>query len=203
MAHTEHPDGVHSEDYAARTHELESMLVGKGHITTEEIEAQIENRDSAHPGRGARIVARAWVDPEYRELLLSDAKAAAGELGIDTSAIVKLDVLENTPTRHHVVVCTLCSCYPRAILGEPPMWYKSEAYRGRVIREPREVLAEFGLSLPGEVQIVVVDSTADQRFLVLPTPPEDSEGLSEEDLAELVTRDSMIGVGHPLSPSVR
>lgn len=188
------------EDYAARMEALRAALVGRGYVTPEDIDAQIARLErSADPGHGARLVARAWVDPAYRQRLVTDAKAAAAELGVDASGMTQFDVLENTPARHHVVVCTLCSCYPRPILGPPPEWYKSPEYRGRVVREPRAVLAEFGLELAADVEIVVADSTADRRLLVLPGRPAGTEHLSEAELAALVTRDSMIGVGLPRS----
>ena len=151
---------------------------------------------------GAQIVARAWTDPAFKARLLKDAKAACAELGIDTSAITHLTVFENTERVHHVVVCTLCSCYPRPILGEPPFWYKSTAYRNRVVVTPRKVLAEdFGTHVPDGVELRVVDSTADSRYLILPRRPAGSEGWSEADLIKLITRDSMVGVSHVLSPA--
>lgn len=202
--HDQHHDHHDDEaDYAARMHALGSTLVDKGFVAPADIEAQIARLErAAEPGHGAKLVARAWVDPAYRQRLLTDAKAAAAELDVDASGMTQFDVLENTPTRHHVVVCTLCSCYPRPILGPPPEWYKSFEYRGRVVREPRAVLAEFGLELPDDVEIVVADSTADRRLLVLPRRPEGTEQMSEPGLAALVTRDSMIGVGEPLSGHV-
>jgi nitrile hydratase len=151
------------------------------------------------PERGAKVVARAWVDPEYKKRLLENGTKACEELGLDVPAL-KLVVVENTPQVHNVIVCTLCSCYPRMLLGIPPDWYKSRAYRSRMVREPRAVLAEFGLQLPDEVQVRVHDSTADMRYLVLPARPAGTEGWSEERLAALVTRDSMIGVSAPRSP---
>lgn len=184
-----------------RMHALASILEAEGHIDLDEVHAAIQRRESGGPERGRRLVARAWVDPGYRARLLADPKAAAGEVGVDASGLVQFDVLENTPTRHHVIVCTLCSCYPRPILGEPPEWYKSEQYRARVVREPRAVLAEFGTTLPEGVDVVVMDSTADRRLMVLPLRPEGTEHMPEEELATLVTRDSMIGVGLPASPA--
>ena len=143
------------------------------------------------------MVARAWVDPGYKARLLADAKKAATELGIDSSNAPEVVALENTPRRHHLVVCTLCSCYPKAILGIPPAWYKSVEYRARAVKDPRGVLAEFGTPLAPDVEVRVVDSTADMRYLVLPMRPPGTEGWSEERLAALVTRDSMIGVTTP------
>jgi nitrile hydratase subunit alpha len=196
-------DHVHAdeEEYAARIAAMASLLVDKGVVSHQEIDEQVDRQRHEHAGLGARVVARAWSDSAFRSRLLADAGAACDELGIDTSAITQLDVLENTPSRHHVVVCTLCSCYPRPLLGEPPYWYKSAEYRGRVVREPRAVLAEFGLQLPDDTQIVVMDSTADRRFLVLPCRPAGTEDLDEERLAALVTRDSMVGVGHARTPA--
>jgi nitrile hydratase subunit alpha len=145
-------------------------------------------------------VARAWVDDEYKELLLSDAKTAASELGIDSTHPAEFVVVENTPEVHNLIVCTLCSCYPRAILGRPPDWYKSFNYRSRAVREPRAVMREFGFEPPEGVEVFVHDSTADVRYMVLPMRPEGTEGLSEEELATLVTRDSLVGVSVPRHP---
>jgi nitrile hydratase len=156
-----------------------------------------ERGDGASPALGARIVARAWTDPEYKARLLADATATVSDLAQQT---IPLSVLEDTPERHHVIVCTLCSCYPSGVLGDPPSWYKSFEYRSRVVREPRAVLAEFGMDLPDDVEVRVVDSTSEQRYLVLPMRPDGTDGLSEDELAELVTRDSMVGTGRPLSP---
>lgn len=192
------PDG---DGQAGRARALAAHLVGKGLLTQREIDASIERQTAPHPGLGARLVARAWIDPAYRRDLLHDGKQAAADLGVDASQMTRFDVLENTPSRHHVIVCTLCSCYPRPILGEPPAWYTSAEYRGRVVREPRAVLAEFGLALPRDVEVVVVDSTADRRFMVVPLRPRGTEGMTDAQLAALVTRDSMIGVGLPLTPA--
>ena len=148
---------------------------------------------------GAAMVARAWVDPAYKRRLLADGSAAARELGIEVGPMHLL-VVENTPKTHNMIVCTLCSCYPRMILGVPPLWYKSREYRSRAVREPRAVLDEFGTVLPEGVEVKVHDSTADMRYLVLPMRPAGSEGLSEAELAALVTRDSMIGVALPEAP---
>lgn len=153
----------------------------------------VEDIEDRTPALGARLVARAWVDPEFKARLLADAPAAARELGIDVGA-THLTVVENTPDVHNVIVCTLCSCYPRAVLGLSPAWYKSAAYRSRVVRDPRSVLAEFGTELPESVRVRVHDSTADLRYMVLPMRPEGTDGLDEEALAALVTRDAMIGV---------
>ena len=173
------------------------MLVEKGVFTAEEVQAQIEYMEARSYENGARLVARAWLDPAFKQLLLSDTKAAAAELGIDTSGTVEIATVENTPEVHNVIVCTLCSCYPRAILGRPPDWYKSFAYRSRVVVEPREVLREFGLNLPEDKRIAVHDSSADLRYLVLPERPEGTEKMDEEELSARVTRDSLIGTGVP------
>lgn len=149
------------------------------------------------PADGARLVARAWVDPGFRARLLADPKAAAAELGLDATSSARLVVVENTPEVHHLVVCTLCSCYPRALLGVPPDWYKSLRYRSRAVVDPRGVMREFGLDLPEPVEVRVLDSTADIRYMVLPRRPPGTEHLSEEELAHLVTRDSLIGVADP------
>lgn len=174
---------------------LRELLIEKGILTADEIRAAIEDMDSRSPAGGAKVVARAWVDPEFKAALLEDANAACTSLGFDMSIReLKLVAVENTPEVHNIVVCTLCSCYPRALLGLPPAWYKSFAYRSRVVNEPRAVLAEFGTTLPDNTVVRVHDSTADLRYLVLPMRPANTEGMSEEQLAALVTRDSMIGV---------
>ncbi len=172
---------------------LRELLVEKGVVTDAEVEAAAADMKSRGPERGARVVARAWTDPAYKARLLADGSAACEELGLDVPAL-RLVVVENTPEVHNVIVCTLCSCYPRMLLGLPPDWYKSRAYRSRVVREPRAVLAEFGTRVPDGVAVRVHDSTADMRYLVLPLRPAGTEGWSEERLARLVTRDSMIGV---------
>jgi nitrile hydratase len=178
---------------------LRELLIEKGVLTAREIEDTIEEWDGKTPENGARIVARAWTDPAYKKRLLADGNAAARELGYDLPGL-KFVVLENTPKLHHMIVCTLCSCYPRAILGLPPLWYKSREYRSRAVREPRAVLREFGTELADNVDVRVVDSTADCRFLVLPRRPAGTKGWSEEQLAKLVTRDSMIGTALALEP---
>ena len=214
MSGAHHGDHVHTHDhahdplhaaeprpeYARLERAVRELLIAKGVFTAEDIRKQIELMDSRSPAMGARIVARAWVDPDYKRRLLADAKAAAGELGVDTSNTATVVALENTPARHHMVVCTLCSCYPKAILGVPPAWYKSSAYRARAVKEPRKVLAEFGTVLPEDVEIRVVDSTADMRYLVVPMRPSGTEGWSEERLAGLVGRDSMIGTALAAAP---
>jgi nitrile hydratase len=172
---------------------LKELLVEKNIVTSEEIRKAIAARDSITPALGARIVAKAWADPAYKARLLRDSKLACQELGIDIGP-TNLDVVENTDTVHNVVVCTLCSCYPRAILGLPPSWYKSREYRSRIVREPRAVLKEFGTQIPEYMEVRVHDSTADLRYLVLPARPAGTEGMGEEQLATLINRDSMIGV---------
>lgn len=186
--------------YAKRTEAIQSLLIEKGMITADEVRRAVEDMDSRTPALGARVVARAWVDPTFKARLLSDAKAAVAELGIDTSPLSVLVAVENTEKVHHMVVCTLCSCYPRSILGLPPDWYKSLNYRARAVVDPRGVLREFGLELDPEVEVRVLDSTADMRYLVIPARPPGTEGLSEEELAKLVTRDSMIGVAKARTP---
>jgi nitrile hydratase len=183
--------------YAARIRAIESLLLEKGVLTQEEVRRQISYMDARSPANGARLVARAWTDPEFKSRLLSDTKSAALELGIDASGPVEFVVVENTPEVHNLIVCTLCSCYPRAILGRPPDWYKSFDYRSRAVREPRAVMREFGFD-PGEgVEVIVHDSTADMRYMVLPMRPPGTEDMGEEELAALVTRDSLIGVSVP------
>ena len=175
---------------------LRELLVEKGVLTEAELAGEVEAMRKRGYERGARVVARAWVDPEYRKRLLANGTKACEELGLEIPAL-KLLVVENTPEVHNAIVCTLCSCYPRMLLGIPPEWYKSRNYRSRMVREPRAVLAEFGLQLPVSVTLRVHDSTADMRYLVLPMRPEATEGWSEERLAALVSRDCMIGVAVP------
>ena len=175
---------------------LRELLVEKGVVTEEELAEEVEAMRKRGYERGARVVARAWVDPEYKKRLLANGTQACEELGLEVPAL-KLLVVENMPEVHNAIVCTLCSCYPRMLLGIPPEWYKSRNYRSRMVREPRAVLAEFGLEIPGRVAIRVHDSTADMRYLVLPMRPAGTDGWSEERLASLVTRDCMIGVAVP------
>jgi nitrile hydratase subunit alpha len=182
---------------AARARALEELLVEKGVITREAVRQGVDWLVSRSPADGSRLVARAWVDPEFKERLLANARAAALEVGLDPGPSPKVMAVENTDDVHHMVVCTLCSCYPRALLGPPPAWYKSLPYRSRAVSEPRAVLAEFGVELDPDVELRVLDSTADVRYLVIPRRPEGTEGLSEDQLAALVTRDSMIGVAQP------
>lgn len=200
MSHRDDHDHSHSEQ-ALRTEALESLLIEKGLLSPELIEAVVSRYENdVGPMNGARAVARAWLDPGFKARLLDDAKAAFAELGIATLEDARLVVAENQPGVHNVVVCTLCSCYPWAVLGLPPTWYKEPAYRARVVREPRAVLREFGLELPAETEVRVWDSSAEVRYLVLPERPPGTEGLSEEQLARLVTRDSMIGTSRPAEP---
>jgi nitrile hydratase len=187
---------------ALRARALEGLLVEKGIVDREDVRRRIDWLVSRSPADGARLVARAWSDEAFRERLLADARAAALELGLDPGPAPVVVALENTDAVHHVVVCTLCSCYPRALLGPPPDWYKSLPYRSRAVSDPRGVLEEFGLHLADDVELRVVDSTADIRYLVVPRRPEGTEGLAEDELAGLVTRDSMIGVAEPAAPPV-
>ena len=183
--------------YAARIRAIEMLLLEKGVLTEPEIQDRLSYMEARSPANGAKLVARAWVDPAFKERLLSDTKAAALELGIDASGPVEFVVVENTPRVHNLIVCTLCSCYPRAILGRPPDWYKSFEYRSRAVREPRAVMHEFGFEPPEDVKVVVHDSTADVRYMVLPMRPAGTADLDEEELAQLVTRNDLIGVSVP------
>lgn len=171
---------------------LRELLEGKGILSRQQVDAQVADMDARTPARGAKVVARAWVDAGYKARLLADGNAALGEIGLDRG-LYKLVVVENTPQVHNVVVCTLCSCYPRWLLGLPPDWYKSREYRSRTVREPRAVLGEFGVELPADVTVRVHDSTADMRYLVVPARPAGTESWGEEELASLVSRDAMIG----------
>ena len=175
---------------------IRELLSEKGVATEAEIAAQVAKMDARSPALGARVVARAWSDPAYKARLLADGSAACRELGIEVDAL-KLIAVENDAETHNVVVCTLCSCYPRNLLGLPPDWYKTRAYRSRAVREPRRVLAEFGLALPEDMTVRVHDSTADMRYIVLPRRPDGTEGWDEAQLAGIVTRDCMIGVAIP------
>jgi nitrile hydratase len=192
-SHTDPPSGP-----ALRIKALESILVEKGFVDPKAIDDLIdvvENRIG--PRNGAQVVAHAWVDPDYKERLLEDGSAGIAELGLSALQAEHLVVLENTPDVHNVVVCTLCSCYPWPVLGMQPSWYKSAAYRSRVVIEPRRVLAEFGLEVPDEVEVRVWDSNADIRYMVLPIRPKGTDGWTEDELVEMVTRDSMIGTSIP------
>jgi nitrile hydratase len=172
---------------------VEELLILKGIVTPEDVQRQVDAMDRRNYKRGAKMVARAWLDPAYKARMLANGSAAAEELGLEVGPL-RLIVVENTPAVHNIIVCTLCSCYPRMLLGIPPEWYKSRAYRSRAVREPRAVLAEFGTRLPEDVDVRVHDSTADMRYMVLPLRPRGTEGWDEERLARLVTRDSLIGV---------
>lgn len=197
MTH-EHHASEHIEaemDAALRTKALEALLVEKGLITTDALDEIVRlYEQDIGPLNGAKVVAKAWRDPAYKQRLLEDGTAAVAELGFTGRQGAEMVILENTPTLHNVVVCTLCSCYPWPILGLPPTWYKSFAYRSRVVREPRGVLREFGLELPESIEIRVWDSNSEVRYMVLPECPAGTEHLSEEELIPLVTRDTMIGV---------
>lgn len=184
---------------AARVRALAELLVEKGTVEREDIRRRIDWLVSRSPADGARLVARAWIDDEFKQRLLADARAAALELGLEPGPSPVVVALENSQTVHHMVVCTLCSCYPRALLGPPPDWYKSLPYRSRAVSDPRGVLREFGLALAEDVEVRVVDSTADVRYLIIPRRPAGTDALTEDDLAALVTRDSMIGVAEPLT----
>ena len=204
--HEDHNHPGMSEDaelghYARRARAIQALLFAKGVCTADEVQRAVELNESRSPADGARIVARAWVDSDYKARLLSEPMSALRELGYSLPETTpQLEVVENTRDVHHLVVCTLCSCYPRALLGTPPDWYKSLAYRSRAVVDPRGVMREFGLDVAPDVAVRVLDSTADLRYLVLPQRPDATEGMSEADLARLVSRDSMIGVAAARSP---
>jgi nitrile hydratase len=180
---------------------VRDLLAAKGLVSNAELSERIAITDAANPGQGARMVAKAWTDPTYRALMLEDGTRAAEELGIPMRGAPPLGVLENAPDVHNLVVCTLCSCYPRAVLGYPPFWFKSAAYRARAVRDPRGLLAEWGTTLPPGVKIRIVDSTADYRWMVLPLRPAGTEGWSEAQLAAIVREGDMIGVTIPVAPA--
>ena len=182
--------------YELMVYAIRELLIEKGHVTQEEITKARNTLESWQPSRGAEIVARAWTDPEFKTRLLADGNEAMADFGVDAGG-AKLTVLENTDEVQNVVVCTLCSCYPRAVLGLPPDWYRSKAYRARVVVEPRKVLKEFGTDIPDEVTVRVHDSLADLRYLVIPKRPAGTEDWTQEQLAAIVTRDSMVGVTNP------
>ncbi|MDD9878352.1 MAG: nitrile hydratase subunit alpha [Magnetovibrio sp.] len=193
-----HPKQPDIEDapftrFQVMTEALAELLIEKDVVSADEFRAQLERMDAKSPADGARMVARAWVDPAFKERMLADVNAAAEELGLDAGHI-PIRCVENTADVHNVIVCTLCSCYPRLLIGLPPDWYKSRAYRARTVKEPRAVLAEFGTEIADDVEVRVHDSTADLRYMVLPLRPAGTDGMGEADLAALVTRDSMIGV---------
>jgi nitrile hydratase len=220
--HEDHPDAsvhdhgndeAHSHGPAAKDHDdqltyyrameiaLRELLIAKGIVTADDVRSAVEAMDQRTPENGARLVARAWCDPHYKKRLLADGSAAAREMGYEVG-VLRLLVIENTLAVHNLVVCTLCSCYPRMLMGLPPTWYKSAAYRSRAVREPRAVLREFGTQIPDHVEVRVHDSTADMRYMILPLRPEGTEGWSENQLLPLITRDSLIGVSlaRTLSP---
>lgn len=198
----DHPHALLPPDPALRVRALETLLTRKGLIDPAALDEIIDTyQNRIGPQNGARVVARAWSDPDFRAELLRDADAVLRDMDIYGRQGEHMVVVENTPATHNVVVCTLCSCYPWPVLGIPPGWYKSDAYRARVVREPRKVLADFGLYLPDETAVRVWDSTAEVRYLVLPQQPAESRGLTGEALAAWVTRDSMIGTGVPQAPA--
>ncbi len=198
----DHPHALLPPEPALRVKALETILTRKGLIDPAALDEIIDTyQNKIGPKNGARVVAKAWTDPEFKRALLEDATPVVAELGFYGRQGEHIVVVENTPEQHNMVVCTLCSCYPWPLLGIPPGWYKSDAYRARTVREPRKVLAEFGVVLPSGTAVRVWDSTAEIRYLVLPMRPVGSEGLDEDELAALVTRDSMIGTGLPRVPS--
>jgi nitrile hydratase len=197
----DHPHDHEEDEGSPSEHEIMSramqeLLIEKGVISAEQVRRRMELFEVEFPQRGSKVIAHAWVDPQFRKRLLEDGKAACAEWGLDLEAD-RLVAVENTPQAHNVIVCTLCSCYPRALLGMPPTWYKSENYRRRVVREPRAVLKEFGTVVPDDVAIRVHDSNADLRYVVVPMRPRGTEGWTEEQLAALLTRDTLVGVALP------
>ncbi|HSE91934.1 MAG TPA: nitrile hydratase subunit alpha [Methylomirabilota bacterium] len=208
MSHDHHQDHDHVDagpplsDVQLRVRALESLLTDKGLVDPAALDRLIDTYETkVGPRNGARVVAKAWVDPAYRQRLLADATAAIAELGYIGRQGEDMVVLENTPKVHNLVVCTLCSCYPWPVLGLPPVWYKAAPYRSRAVIDPRGVLREFGVEVGDDVEVRVWDSTAELRYLVLPERPAGTEGMSEEELAELVTRDAMIGVARVAPPA--
>jgi nitrile hydratase subunit alpha len=211
--HDDHDHGHHSDHYHAppqKDHDagpmsayevleeaVRSLLIDKGVLTAREIAAQVDLMDSRTPALGAKVVAHAWTDRAFKKRFVADTRAALAELGIDIGTLAEFRVVENTPEVHNVIVCTLCSCYPKMLLGIPPAWYKSLAYRSRTVVDPRGVLAEFGVTIPDNVTVRVHDSTADLRYIVLPMRPKATKGWSEAQLAAIVTRDCMIGTAVP------
>jgi nitrile hydratase len=207
--HDHHGDGPsHRHDHGSelsemqlRVRALETVLTEKGYVDPATLDLIVEAYETKiGPRNGARVVAKAWTDPEFKARLLENGTEAVRSLGIESRIGDHLVVVENTPRRHNMVVCTLCSCYPWEVLGLPPVWYKSAAYRSRTVKDPRGVLADFGVTLPPDTEIRVWDATAETRFLVLPMRPEGTVGWDEERLADLVTRDSMVGTGLPKRP---
>jgi len=198
--HHDHTPIIHDEKpgyYEILEISLRELLIERGLIAPDDVRKQIELLDSRSPVGGQKLVVRAWIDPEFRARLLKNGNAAAEEMGITIYDETAFTVLEDTPEIHHMIVCTLCSCYPRAVLGLPPDWYKSKQYRSRAVKEPRAVLAEFGTVIPEDVTVMINDSTASQRYMVLPLRPEGTEHFTEPELEKLVTRDTMIGVTLP------
>ena len=204
MTATHAVDHIHDQpmsEVALRSVAIEALLAEKGLLTSDQVQQQVNLMDGRTPADGARVVARAWADDDFKNRLLADSRSALAEMSIDLPAETPhLTVVENTEDVHHLVVCTLCSCYPRMLLGRPPDWYKSLAYRARAVRDPRGVMAEFSATPPADAEVSVLDSTADMRYLILPRRPAGTEGMSEDELAALVTRDSMIGVTDALTP---
>jgi nitrile hydratase len=204
MSHDYPHDHAHEHDESSPSeHEIisraiQELLEEKGLITAEQVRRRMELFEQEFPQRGSRVIAHAWADPAFKHRLLEDGKAACAEWGLDLEAD-RLIAVENTPQVHNVIVCTLCSCYPRALLGMPPTWYKSDNYRRRVVREPRAVLKEFGTVIPGNVAIRVHDSNADMRYVVVPMRPEGTEGWSEDQLSAILTRDTLVGVALPMA----
>ena len=196
-----HSHGENSEYYSKRAQAMQALLIEKGVCTLDDILTMADKIDSRSPEDGAKILAHAWVDPDYKKRLLANAEAAFLELGYDLpETSPKITVLENTDDVHNMAVCTLCSCFPRAIIGRPPAWYKELSYRSKVVVDPRGVLQEFGTVLDEATQVRVIDSSADYRYLILPNRPAGTENMTEEELAKLITQESMIGVGLALSP---
>jgi len=196
-----HSHGENAEYYSKRAQAMQALLIEKGVCTLDDILTMADKIDSRSPEDGAKILAHAWVDPEYKKRLLANAEAAFLELGYDLpETSPKITVLENTNDIHNMAVCTLCSCFPRAIIGRPPAWYKELSYRSKVVVDPRGVLQEFGTVLDEAIQVRVIDSSADYRYLILPNRPAGTENMTEEELAKLITQESMIGVGLALSP---
>jgi nitrile hydratase len=200
--HHDHDHGSELSDTQLRVRALETILSEKGYVDPAALDAIVEAYETKiGPHIGARVVAKAWLDPEFKKALLDDATKAIGTLGHVSRVGDHLVAVENTPKTHNMIVCTLCSCYPWEMLGLPPVWYKASPYRSRAVKDPRGVLADFGVSLPKDTEIRVWDSTAETRFLVLPMRPKGTEGWSEDQLTEIVTRDSMIGTGLPATPA--
>ena len=196
-----HSHGENAEYYSKRAQAMQVLLIEKGVCTLDDILTMADKIDSRSPEDGAKILAHAWVDPDYKKRLLANAEAAFLELGYDLpETSPKITVLENTDDVHNMAVCTLCSCFPRAIIGRPPAWYKELSYRSKVVVDPRGVLQEFGTVLDEAIQVRVIDSSADYRYLILPNRPAGTENMTEEELAKLITQESMIGVGLALSP---